>query len=113
MNELIWVGDTLLPSIVGVVALTVICVFVYMTFVKDELETKRPRSLSKEECQILNWASEGRAVVWPTDASDSLYLAGKRLEQLGFLENVAHSPEQWDITLAGRVCLSQFAKHKM
>jgi hypothetical protein len=60
--------------------------------------------LTPDEMLILKW-SDPCAIVWPTDASDSWYLAGRKLEQLGLVTNVQHSPERWVITPKGRAAL--------
>jgi hypothetical protein len=69
--------------------------------------------LSTDEIEILKWAEpDGMcAIVWPIGANDTLYLAGKRLEGLGFLENIQHSPERWTITAAGRKALALSRPH--
>lgn len=66
--------------------------------------------LTPDERLVLKW-SETCAIVWPTDAADSLYLAGRHLEQMGLVTNVQHSPERWVITPEGRAALVSNAEN--
>lgn len=65
--------------------------------------------LPADEIEILQWAEpEGScAIVWPTGALDTWYIAGRALEARGLLANIQHSPEIWVITDAGREALAQ------
>lgn len=61
-------------------------------------------TLTPNELLVLRW-SDPCAVVWPTEAADPLYVAGRSLERAGLVTNVQHSPELWKITPSGRAVL--------